>query len=260
MKTANTKSTLMWKSMLVAILLILVVCGVYLAISSSIDYQIMSYKEKLKNQLYEEYGEYSVSLFVDIKVLRPWYSLSPEHWEYIVELSNNRGRHIYKFKDGFFFESVNESLPPKASYDTGISPESVKSADQFSDEYQIALDVRLEVYNRSFHESLERSLTLQVLQLSLEENTITLRPVGLYLSLCVDSGGETAQCVFAGALKGDIQRGYGGDWKRYGREVRWAEDACLIPLAYVDLGTPALSPCCLYRMKRNSGSSGILTA
>lgn len=79
-----------------------------MVISSSIDYQIMSCKEKLKNQLYEEYGEYSVSPFVDIKVSRPWYSLSPEHWEYIVELSNNRGRHIYRLKDGFFFESVSE--------------------------------------------------------------------------------------------------------------------------------------------------------
>lgn len=134
------------------------------------------------------------------------------------------------------------SHPTKANYDTDISPESMKSAGLLIEEYQVALDDRLEAYNRSFHESLERGLTLQILQLSLEENMITLRPVGLSLSLCVDIDGETAQCVFAGALKGDIQRGYGGDWKRYGWEIRWAEAAGLTPLAYVDLGTSSFVP------------------
>jgi hypothetical protein len=58
----------------------------------------------------------------------------------------------------------------------------------------------------------------------------------------VDDEGETVQCVFAGTLKGNIQTGYGGDWKRYGLEVEWTENAGLTPLAYVDLGVSSFTP------------------
>ena len=128
------------------------------------------------------------------------------------------------------------------AYDTGIDPDHLKSAVLFPKKDLDALDSRLEAYNQSFQESLERSLTLPVLQLSLEANSITLRPAGLLASLCVDDRGEIVQCVFAGNFKGDIQKGYGGDWSRYGLEVKWTENTGHTPLAYVDLGVSSFSP------------------
>ena len=135
-----------------------------------------------------------------------------------------------------------KTAPVKPAYDTGITPETLQSAAPVTEADREALDGRLEACNQALGASLTRGLTLPVLQLSLEENTITLRPAGLLMSLCADERGETAQCVFAGALKGDIRKGWGGDWKRCGLEARRAEAEGLIPLAYVDLGTSSFIP------------------
>ena len=144
-----------------------------------------------------------------------------------------------------------KELPPRANYDVSITAESLKPAFLLHEKGLDALDSRLETYNQTFHESLEPGLMLPVLQLIRDGNTITLRPSGLLLSLCVDEYGETAQCVFTGSLKGDIQAGYGGDWKRYGLEVRWAENVGAKPFAYVDIGVSIFIPVLLVQEKQD---------
>ncbi len=144
-----------------------------------------------------------------------------------------------------------KKLPEKAVYDTGITADSLKSIAAVTEEELAALDGRLEAYNRSSGEALARGPALPVLDLCREGDIITLRPAGLALSPCTDREGETAQCVFAGALKGDISRGYGGDWKRYGLELLRSEEAGLTPLAYVDLGVSAFVPVLLVQEKQD---------
>jgi hypothetical protein len=136
----------------------------------------------------------------------------------------------------------SETVYEKAGFDTDITPDSLKSSELFDEALDALLDRRLEEYAQANDDALERSLTLPVMELRREDDTITLRPAGLLMSLCADEEGETVQCVFAGALKGDIQAGHGGDRKRYGLEIKWAEDAGLSPLAYVDLGVSSFVP------------------
>lgn len=135
-----------------------------------------------------------------------------------------------------------ETFPEKADFDTDITPDSLKSAALFHETYDEMLDRRLEAYALSNGIILERGVTLPIMEFDLEDNTITLRSADLLLSLCVDDEGETVQCVFAGTLKGNIQKGYGGDWKRYALEIKWTEDDGLTPLAYVDLGVSSFTP------------------
>ena len=93
-------SSRFWKRALVAILLVMALCAVMWGISSVVDYRLMRLKEQLKYQLCKEYDEYHSALFDEVYVLRPWYSLSPENWVFVVELTNNRGQHKYMLRAG----------------------------------------------------------------------------------------------------------------------------------------------------------------
>lgn len=91
------------KVLLVLILLMAAAWLAFTAVSSSLEYRMMSTKEQLKAHLQQEYQVYSSSLFQSLDIQRPWYSLSPEAWTYHVTLSEGRGSHTYVW-DGAFRE------------------------------------------------------------------------------------------------------------------------------------------------------------
>ncbi len=73
--------------------------------NSSLKYEIMSTREKLKAQLMEEYHMRTKDLFESVEVQRPWYSLSPSDWTFVVKLSTEADVKYYKLVDRKFVES-----------------------------------------------------------------------------------------------------------------------------------------------------------
>ena len=76
------------KAIVVAALILAIIVAGFAVFLSAWKYQVMSSTEKLKNQLYEEYGEYTITLIESIRVLRQWNSFSAEKWTYIDEENN----------------------------------------------------------------------------------------------------------------------------------------------------------------------------
>lgn len=95
------------KAIVVAALILAIIVAGFAVFLSACKYQVMSSTEKLKNQLYEEYGEYTITLIESIRVLRQWNSFSAEKWTYIVDLTKGRGQHLYVLREGVFYEIVN---------------------------------------------------------------------------------------------------------------------------------------------------------
>lgn len=81
-----------------------VVVIVCLMVSASVDYKIMSYTEKIKSQIKEEQQVYSDTIFDQVIVIRPWYSLNPTTWDYHVMLKDNGEVQIYKYDNGVFIQ------------------------------------------------------------------------------------------------------------------------------------------------------------
>lgn len=75
-----------------------------LMLRASVNYRIMSYTEKVKNQIEEEQKVYSDTIFKEVTVLRPWYSLDPTRWTYYVLLTDDEDVLVYKYADGVFYQ------------------------------------------------------------------------------------------------------------------------------------------------------------
>ena len=90
---------------IIGIMAVLVIVLSVTMLRSSLEYKVMANTEMLKAQLEEEYQTYSKELFENIEVDRPWYSLSPSEWTFIVTLSSNSEVTYYKLVDGVFVES-----------------------------------------------------------------------------------------------------------------------------------------------------------
>ena len=94
------------KSLLIICLAAVLVVVLSAAIlHSSLEYKVMANTEMLKAQLKEEHQAYSTELFEHIEVERPWYSLSPSEWTFVVTLSPNSKAVYYRLVDGVFVVS-----------------------------------------------------------------------------------------------------------------------------------------------------------
>lgn len=90
------------KSKIIIACVSLIAIVVVLVVKASIDYKKMSYTEKIKSQLYDEYGIYSETLIDHVEVVRSWYSCDPTDWLYYVTFEGNGNILIYKYEKGIF--------------------------------------------------------------------------------------------------------------------------------------------------------------
>ena len=104
----------MKKKYLLMICLAVVILAALSAIMlhSSMEYKIMSKTEQLKAQIQEELQIRSRELFERIEVERPWYSLSPSDWTFVVKLSTDLETKYYRFVDGKFVEKQPQRPSP----------------------------------------------------------------------------------------------------------------------------------------------------
>ena len=91
--------------LIICIVTILVVVLSATMLHSSLEYKVMANTEMLRAQLKEEHQIYSQELFEQIEVERPWYSLSPSDWIFVVTLSPNSEVTYYRLVDGGFVVS-----------------------------------------------------------------------------------------------------------------------------------------------------------
>ena len=88
----------------IGIFIIMVVA--FWAVSSSVDYKIMSYTERIQSQIEDEQQVYSDAIFEKVEVIRPWYSFDPTDWSYLVKLKDDETR-IYEYCDGTFIQMMD---------------------------------------------------------------------------------------------------------------------------------------------------------
>ena len=81
---------------------VLTLCGMIL--NSSLEYQLMSQTEQLKAQLEKEYRMYATELIEHVEIQRPWYSLSPFDWTYVVTFSSGSETAYCRRKNRGFVE------------------------------------------------------------------------------------------------------------------------------------------------------------
>ena len=86
-----------------AVVIVLALAAIML--NSSLEYKVMSKTEQLKAQLQEEHHLRSKDLFESVEVQRPWYSLSPSQWTFVVTLSTDSEPRYYRFVDGKYVDS-----------------------------------------------------------------------------------------------------------------------------------------------------------
>ena len=98
------------KRVLVVLFLILAVLLVFAMLRGSLRYKIMSNTEQLKAQLTEELQGSGDSV-VNVSIVRPWYSLSPKSWTYIVILSSGSNPVAYLRSDRGFILSPVQTMP-----------------------------------------------------------------------------------------------------------------------------------------------------
>ncbi len=85
---------------------ILAVLLVFAMLRGSLRYKIMSNTEQLKAQLTEELRGSGESVF-NVSIVRPWYSLSPRSWTYLVHFSSSSDPVAYLRSDkGFILSPV----------------------------------------------------------------------------------------------------------------------------------------------------------
>lgn len=75
-----------------------------LMLQSSVNYKVMSYKEQIMSQIKEEQQVYSDSIFEEVNVIRPWYSLDPTKWIYKVIFKDNGEEFVYEYDNGTFLQ------------------------------------------------------------------------------------------------------------------------------------------------------------
>ena len=95
---------------LVFLFLIIAVFLVFAMLRGSLRYKIMSNTEQLKAQLMEELRGSGESV-VNVSIVRPWYSLSPKSWTYIVFFSSSSDPVAYLRSDRGFILSPIQTLP-----------------------------------------------------------------------------------------------------------------------------------------------------
>ena len=71
---------------------------------SSLDYELMSYSEKLKSYLHDTDPDLYDDI-EDVVIQRPWYSHSPEDWTYLVTVSGDPEPHVYRRTAGGFYRA-----------------------------------------------------------------------------------------------------------------------------------------------------------
>ena len=98
------------KRILVVLFGILVLLLVFAMLRGSLRYKIMSNTEQLKAQLTEELRGSGESV-VNISIVRPWYSLSPKSWTYIVIFSSSSDPVAYLRSDRGFVQSPIQTVP-----------------------------------------------------------------------------------------------------------------------------------------------------
>ena len=100
------------KTLLIIICLAVVLLAALsaLVLRSSLEYKIMSNTEQLKAQLQEEYHMRTKELFESVEVERPWYSLSPFQWTFVVKLSISSDTKYYQKMDRKFIE-IQAAIP-----------------------------------------------------------------------------------------------------------------------------------------------------
>ena len=98
------------KRILVVLFGILVLLLVFAMLRGSLRYKIMSNTEQLKAQLMEELRGSGESV-VNVSIARPWYSLSPKRWTYIVIFSSSSDPVAYLRSDRGFIQSPIQTVP-----------------------------------------------------------------------------------------------------------------------------------------------------
>ena len=98
------------KRILVVLFGILVLLLVFAMLRGSLRYKIMSNTEQLKAQLMEELRGSGESV-VNVSIVRPWYSLSPKSWTYIVIFSSSSDPVAYLRSDRGFIQSPIQTVP-----------------------------------------------------------------------------------------------------------------------------------------------------
>lgn len=88
---------------LCAIGLFIITVVAFGVVSSSVDYKIMSYAERIQSQIEDEQQVYSDTIFEKVEVIRPWYRFDPTKWSYLVKLKDDETR-IFAYCDGTFIQ------------------------------------------------------------------------------------------------------------------------------------------------------------
>ena len=78
----KTKYSVILMAVIVVIAAVLAVMIIML--HSALDYKIMDHTERLKAQLEQEHQVSPGQLIESVEVLRPWYSMTPTDWTYVV--------------------------------------------------------------------------------------------------------------------------------------------------------------------------------
>ncbi len=92
----KTKSSAILLSVVLVIAVVLTVMIVLL--HSALDYKIMDHTERLKAQLEREYQVSPSQLIESVEVLRPWYSMTPTDWTYVVTFSAGSESAAYRYQ------------------------------------------------------------------------------------------------------------------------------------------------------------------
>ena len=100
MASARKRKTII--IIIIAVILAALIALCIVMLHSSLEYAVMSNTEQLKAQLQREYGVSPNQLLEKIEVRRPWYSLSPLKWTFLVTFSSDSETVAYRRTDGGF--------------------------------------------------------------------------------------------------------------------------------------------------------------
>ncbi len=65
---------------------------------SALDYKIMDHTQRLKAQLEREHRVSPGQLIERVEVLRPWYSMTPTDWTYVVTFTSGSETAAYRYQ------------------------------------------------------------------------------------------------------------------------------------------------------------------
>ena len=87
-------------AVLLAVVLVIAVALTVMIVMlhSVLDYKIMDHTERLKAQLEQEHQVSPGQLIESVEVLRPWYSMTPTDWTYVVTFSAGHKTVSYRYR------------------------------------------------------------------------------------------------------------------------------------------------------------------